>query len=181
MLDLLHCGFCAPEPTRGSRGDPLARAKFRAPEAAGSKQPEATELKAQLELRDRALSETAEGVTISDARLQDNPIIYANAGFERLTGYSIAEVLGRNCRFLQGPGTDRDTLEKLRSAIRQKQACTVQLLNYRKDGTSFWNRLSITPVRDASGNVTHFIGVQSDVTEQKLTEQALQTGSEERL
>jgi len=120
------------------------------------------------------LSATAEGVTISDAETDDNPIIYANAGFERLTGYSIEEVLGRNCRFLQGPHTDRDTLEKLRSAIRQKHACTVQLLNYRKDGTSFWNRITITPIRDASGNVTHFIGVQSDVTEQKLTEQALQ-------
>jgi PAS domain S-box-containing protein len=113
-------------------------------------------------------------VTIADARLHDNPIIYANAGFERLTGYSVEEVLGRSCRFLQGPDTDWDTLERLRSAIRQKQACTVQLLNYRKDGTSFWNRLSITPVHDASGNVTHFIGVQSDVTEQKLTAQAFQ-------
>ncbi len=101
-------------------------------------------------------------MTIADARLPDNPIIYANAGFERLTGYSIQEVMGRNCRFLQGPGTDPDTLEKLRSAIRQKHACTVQLLNYRKDGASFWNRLSITPVRDHSGNITHFIGVQSE-------------------
>ena len=155
----------------------MARAEFKTPAAAGPKQPRATEFKTQLELRDRALSATAEGVTIADARLPDNPIIYANAGFERLTGYSIEEVLGRNCRFLQGPATDRDTLEKLRSAIRQKQACTVQLLNYRKDGTSFWNRLSITPVRDASGDVTHFIGVQSDVTEQKLTEQALQTAN----
>jgi phosphoserine phosphatase RsbU/P len=152
----------------------MARATFRGPDAAGAKQPKATEFKTQLELRDRALSATSEGVTIADARLPDNPIIYANAGFERLTGYSIEEVLGRNCRFLQGPDTDRDTLERLRSAVRQKQACTVQLLNYRKDGTSFWNRLSITPVRDASGNVTHFIGVQSDVTEQKLAEQEIQ-------
>jgi PAS domain S-box-containing protein len=136
-----------------------------------------TRIKTQLELRDRALSATAEGVTIADARLDDNPLIYANAGFARLTGYSIEEVLGRNCRFLQGPDTDRNTLERLRSAIRQKQACTVQLLNYRKDGTLFWNRLSITPVRGASGDVTHFIGVQSDVTEQKLAEEALQTAN----
>ena len=133
----------------------------------------------ELELRDRALAATAEGVTIADARLPDNPLIYANAGFERLTGYAIEEVLGRNCRFLQGPETDRDTLERLRSAIRQKQACTVQLLNYRKDGTAFWNRLSITPVRDAAGEVTHFIGVQSDVTEQKLAEDALQAANQE--
>jgi len=116
-------------------------------------------------------------VTIADARLHDNPIIYANAGFQRLTGYSVEEVLGRNCRFLQGPDTDHDTLERLRLALHQKRACTVQLLNYRKDGTSFWNRLSITPVHDASGNVTHFIGVQSDVTEQKVAEQALLTAN----
>jgi PAS domain S-box-containing protein len=134
-------------------------------------------MKAQLELRDRALSATAEGVVIADARLPHNPIIYANAGFERLTGYSVEDVMGRNCRFLQGPGTDLDTLERLRSAIHQKQECTVQLLNYRKDGSSFWNRLSITPIRDASREVTHFIGVQSDITEQKRTEEALQAAN----
>jgi PAS domain S-box-containing protein len=155
----------------------MAYTKSKISQAAGAKRPRADGFKTQIELRDRALSATAEGVTIADARLHDNPIIYANAGFERLTGYSIEEVLGRNCRFLQGPGTDRDTLERLRLAIRRKHACTVQLLNYRKDGTSFWNRLSITPVRDPSGNVTHFIGVQSDVTEQKLAEQALQTAN----
>jgi PAS domain S-box-containing protein len=138
-----------------------------------------TKIEAELELRDRALAAAAEGVTIADARLPDNPLIYANAGFERLTGYSVEEVLGRNCRFLQGPDTDRDTLERLRSAIRQRQPCTVQLLNYRKDGTTFWNRLSITPVRDASGEVTHFIGVQSDVTDQKNTEERLQTAIRE--
>lgn len=134
-------------------------------------------MKAQLELRNRALSATAEGVVIADARVPDNPIIYANAGFERLTGYSVEEVMGRNCRFLQGPETDGDTLGRLRSAIHQKQECTVQLLNYRKDGSTFWNRLSITPIRDASGEVTHFIGVQSDITEQKRTEEALQAAN----
>lgn len=126
------------------------------------------------ELKDRALSATAEGITIADARLPDMPIIYANAGFERLTGYAISEVLGRNCRFLQGSGTDLDAVNQIRSAVREERECTVQLLNYRKDGTPFWNRLSITPVRDPSGSVTHFIGVQSDVTEQKLAEEALE-------
>jgi PAS domain S-box-containing protein len=155
----------------------MIRAKTRGPETAGAKHPRAKGFRTQLELRDRALSATAEGVTIADARQHDNPIIYANAGFERLTGYSVEEVLGRNCRFLQGPDTEPDTLERLRSAIRRKRACTVQLLNYRKDGTSFWNRLSITPVRDPSGSVTHFIGVQSDITDQKLAEQALQTAN----
>jgi sigma-B regulation protein RsbU (phosphoserine phosphatase) len=129
---------------------------------------------AQLELKDRALAATAEGITIADLRLPDNPLIYANAGFERLTGYSVAEVIGRNCRFLQGPATDPATVDALRRAIRERHAVTVQLLNYRKDGTPFWNRLSITPVADSSGAVTHFIGVQSDVTAEKEARDALQ-------
>ena len=133
---------------------------------------------AQLELKDRALAASAEGITIADASLPDNPLIYANAGFERITGYSVADVLGRNCRFLQGFGTDRATVDTLRTAIREKREISVQLLNYRKDGTPFWNRLSITPVRDASGAVTHFIGVQSDVTAEKQAKDALQNANE---
>jgi phosphoserine phosphatase RsbU/P len=129
---------------------------------------------AQLELKDRALAATAEGITIADLSLPDNPLIYANAGFERLTGYSVAEVIGRNCRFLQGPATDPATVDALRRAVHERHALTVQLLNYRKDGTPFWNRLSITPVADASGVVTHFIGVQSDVTAEKEARDALQ-------
>jgi PAS domain S-box-containing protein len=129
--------------------------------------------KAQLELKDRALAASAEGITIADAGQPDNPLIYANQGFERLTGYSADEVIGRNCRFLQGAGTDPATLDILRNAIRQKRSVTVQLLNYRKDGTPFWNRLAITPVRDAAGQVTHFIGVQSDVTAEKQATDAL--------
>jgi len=134
--------------------------------------------RAQLELKDRALAASAEGITIADASLPDNPLIYANAGFERLTGYSVADVLGRNCRFLQGPGTNPATVDTLRTAIREKREITVQLLNYHKDGTPFWNRLSITPVQDASGAVTHFIGVQSDVTAEKQAKDALQKANE---
>ena len=76
------------------------------------------EAQAQLELKDRALAACAEGITIADARLPDQPLIYINAGFERLTGYPVAEVLGRNCRFLQGPGTDPATVATLREAGR---------------------------------------------------------------
>lgn len=133
---------------------------------------------AQLELKDRALAASAEGITIADARLPDNLLIYANAGFERLTGYSVADVLGRNCRFLQGPSTDPATLDTLRTAIREKREVTVQLLNYRKDGTPFWNRLAITPIRDRAGAVTHFIGVQSDVTAEKQAKDALLIANE---
>lgn len=124
-------------------------------------------------LKDRALSATAEGITIADARLADRPLIYVNAGFERLTGYPREAVLGRNCRFLQGAGTDADTISELRDSIEAARECTVEILNYRKDGTPFWNRLSITPVRDADGEVSHFIGVQSDVSERRRAEDEL--------
>jgi len=144
------------------------------PDAARAKPLDDERARAQLELKDRALAASAEGITIADARLPDNPLIYVNAGFERLTGYSAAEVLGRNCRFLQGSGADPATVDLLRTAVREKREATVQLLNYRKDGTPFWNRLSITPVEDAAGTVTHFIGVQSDVTAEKQAKDALE-------
>ena len=127
-----------------------------------------------LELKDRALSSTAEGVTISDCSLPDNPIIYANEGFERITGYSIAEVVGRNCRFLQGEGTDPEAVEEIRRGLRDYRELTVEILNYRKDGTPFWNRLTIDPVRDAEGRVTNYIGIQVDITERRLAEEALE-------
>lgn len=135
-------------------------------------------LRAQLELKDRALAASAEGITIADARSPNKPLIYANAGFEKLTGYSVTEVIGRNCRFLQGPGTDPVAAEDLRTAINENRGVTVTLRNYRKNGTPFWNRLSITPVQDAAGVVTHFIGVQSDVTEEKQAKDALQKANE---
>lgn len=127
-----------------------------------------------LELKDRALSSTAEGVTISDRNLPGNPIIYANQGFERITGYSVADVVGRNCRFLQGEDTDPEAIEEIRQGLRENRELTVEILNYRKDGTPFWNRLSIDPVRDAEGRVTNYIGIQVDITERKLAEEALQ-------
>ncbi len=130
-------------------------------------------LEYQLGLKDRALASSAEGVTISDPSQPDNPIVYANSGFERLTGYSINDVLGKNCRFLQGEGTDRATVEKIRNAVRNEHAISVEILNFRKDGSPFWNRLSITPVRDPHGKTTHFIGIQSDVTARRIAEQRL--------
>jgi len=127
----------------------------------------------QAALTDRALDVAAEGVTIADARQPDRPLIYANQGFVRITGYSAAEVIGRNCRFLQGPDTDPGAAREIREAIEAERECVVEILNYRKDGSTFWNRLSITPVRDEAGLVTHFIGVQSDVTARRRAESAL--------
>lgn len=124
-------------------------------------------------LKDRALEGASEGITISDPNLPDNPLIYVNSGFEAMTGYSKDEVIGRNCRFLQGPQTSRLAAEEIRQAIACQRPCVVEILNYRKDGSTFWNRLSITPVRDANGQVTHYIGIQSDITERKRTEDLL--------
>ena len=138
-----------------------------------------TDSEALLMLKDRALDAAAEGVTIADARLPGMPLIYVNTGFERITGYAADCVLGRNCRFLQGPGTDPATTQEIRRAIAEKRECLVEILNYRKDGTAFWNRLSITPVVDSSGQVTHFIGVQSDVTLRRNAEEALRQAKSE--
>lgn len=137
-----------------------------------------TQAEAWLVLKDRALDVAAEGITIADARLPDRPLIYANEGFERMTGYRPAEVMGRNCRFLQGPGTDAAAVAEIRSALADCRSCVVEILNYRKNGAAFWNRLSITPVRNASGEVTHFIGIQSDVTARRLAEEGLRASKE---
>jgi PAS domain S-box-containing protein len=120
-----------------------------------------------------ALDAAGEGITISDISLPDNPIIYANGGFERMTGYDADEVVGRNCRFLQGGETDSDTVAVIRRAVAERSECTVELLNYRKNGEPFWNRLSIRPLEDTSGEVTHFVGIQSDVTRRRRAEDSL--------
>jgi sigma-B regulation protein RsbU (phosphoserine phosphatase) len=132
----------------------------------------------QLALKDHALDVAAEGITIADARLPDRPLIYANEGFERMTGYPVAEVLGRNCRFLQGAGTNPGAVARIRAAVAEHRECIVEILNYRRDGTSFWNRLSITPVRNGLGEVTHYIGIQSDVSARREAEQALRRAKE---
>jgi len=132
----------------------------------------------QLALKDHALDVAAEGITIADAGLPDRPLIYANQGFERVTGYAVAEVLGRNCRFLQGPGSDPAAVAEIRAAVAEQRECIVEILNYRRDGTTFWNRLSITPVRNDLGEVTHFIGIQSDVTARREAEHGLRRAKE---
>jgi sigma-B regulation protein RsbU (phosphoserine phosphatase) len=132
----------------------------------------------QLALKDRALDVAAEGITIADARLPDRPLIYANEGFERLTGYAVADVLGRNCRFLQGPASDPAAVAEIRAAVAGQRECLVEILNYRRDGTTFWNRLSITPVRNDLGEVTHYIGIQSDVSARRQAEQGLRRAKE---
>ena len=113
------------------------------------------------------------GILITDPTLPGSPIIYSNQGFERITGYAAGEVMGKNCRILQGKDTDPATIARLREAIHAGLPTVVELLNYRKDGTPFWNALHVSPVRDDRGVLVQFIGVQTDVTEHRELEQAL--------
>ncbi|KAK9834967.1 hypothetical protein WJX81_000233 [Elliptochloris bilobata] len=127
-----------------------------------------------MHLCDKALAATNEAIVITDPNIADNPVVYCNAGFERLTGFSKNEVIGRNCRFMQGPDTDQTALAELRSAIEARQPVIVELINYRKDGSKFWNQVSITPITDRAGCVANFVAVQQDVTERKASEAAFQ-------
>ena len=129
---------------------------------------------ASLRLRERAIAETSNGVLITDLHQPDNPIIYANPAFERITGYRMDEVLGRNCRFLQGPDTDPATVAVMRQAIAEQRDCQVVIRNYRKDGAPFWNELTISPVHDGRGQMTHFVGVLVDITARKDAEEAIE-------
>src|SRR3712207_1566894 len=122
---------------------------------------------------ERAVESTRTGVLITDPNQPDNPIVYANPAFEHITGYSAEEALGHNCRFLQGSDRDQPPLEEVRTAIREERECRVVLRNYRKDGTLLWQELSISPVRDEQGRLTHFVGVHDDITERKLAEDRL--------
>ena len=124
-----------------------------------------------LRLRNQAIQAVPQGIVITDPKQLDSPVIYANAGFEKITGYPEAEILGRNCRFLQGKDTDPKAVARLREAIDAERSCTVELINYRKDGTPFWNAMLITPVRDESGCLIHFVGVSMDVTGQRNKEE----------
>lgn len=124
------------------------------------------------------IDHTPESLTLVDALQPDLPIIYANPAFEALTGYSITEIIGKNCRFLQGTDHDQQELATLRAALQAGEACVVTLRNYRKDGSLFWNELHITPIRDPHGQVTHFLGAQKDVTERKWAEVAVELSNQ---
>ncbi len=113
------------------------------------------------------------GVTLTDPDLEDAPIVYANKRFNEITGYDTQEIIGRNCRFLQGDDRDQEGLRRLRDAIANRQPVEVTLRNYRRDGKLFHNKLNITPLFDAQGNLIYFLGVQYDVTDQVRAETEL--------
>jgi len=123
-----------------------------------------------LRLRDKAIQAATQGLVITDAALPDNPLVYVSPGFERMTGYRSDEAVGRSCRFLQGKDTDPAAVAQVREAIQSGVACSVELLNYRKGGTKFWNELSISPVRGENGTLTHYVGVLADVTQRRQLE-----------
>ncbi|GAB4515457.1 MAG: hypothetical protein OHK0046_19020 [Anaerolineae bacterium] len=114
-----------------------------------------------------------------DALQPDLPIIYVNPAFQRITGYSWEEAVGQNCRFLHGPDRHQPGLDVIRAALKQKTGCQVSMRNYRKDGSMFWNEIRISPIYNRDGVLTHYIGVQSDITQRKQAEDALRR-SEER-
>jgi PAS domain S-box-containing protein len=110
---------------------------------------------------------------ITDPRQPDNPVIFVNDAFSRLTGYAQGEVVGRNCRFLQGPDTNPATIESVRQAVTAGKDIETEVLNYKKDGTRFWNALVISPVRNESGDLLYFFASQHDISEKKQAEFAL--------
>ena len=131
------------------------------------------EIQETLILRDRAIAAVVNGVIITDPTQPDNPIVDVNPAFERITGYTKAEALGRNCRFLQGPESQPEIVALLHDAVVQKKECQTAIKNYRKDGSLFWNEIKITPVRDTSGRLIHFVGVSTDVTERVEAQAAM--------
>jgi PAS domain S-box-containing protein len=120
-----------------------------------------------------AIAASPISMIITDPDQPDNPIIFANRGFLAMTGYPPDQILGRNCRFLQGPATDAATVVALRQAVRERRSIATELLNYRRDGSPFWNALFISPVLDAQGSACWLLGSQLDVTRRREAEAEL--------
>ena len=131
---------------------------------------DARERTERLELYERAMDGAEIGITIADADDSELPLIYANDGFLEVTGYDRSEVIGRNCRFLQGEDTDEGTVDRIRDSLEAAEPISVEIRNYRRSGEQFWNELTIVPVEGDRGDVTHFLGFQRDVTDRRRRE-----------
>ncbi|MFM6154852.1 MAG: PAS domain S-box protein [Sphaerospermopsis kisseleviana] len=132
-----------------------------------------------LKLQERAIAASNNGIVIVDARFNKNTI-FVNTAFENITGYSVQEVIGKDCRFLQDKDRKQPALREIRKALQNQHSCNVILRNYRKDGSLFWNELSISPIYDDEGNLTHFIGIQNDVTARKQAEEQIRSSLKEK-
>jgi PAS domain S-box-containing protein len=128
----------------------------------------------ELRLLQRAIDDANVPITLTDPSQSDGPLVYVNDAFEEMTGYPPEETLGRNCRFLQGADTDPEKTAALRTAIDNQESISVELRNYRTDGTEFWNRLTVTPIYDDDGQFVRYLGTQEDVTERKERERELE-------
>jgi len=131
---------------------------------------------ADLRIKERAMDEAPVGITLAESGKDENPLIYVNDGFERLTGYGSA-MLGADCRFLQGEATDPETTAEIRDAIDNEESISVDILNYRASGQTFWNQLTIAPIHDEDGETTHYVGFQTDITDRKIRERRLEVMS----
>ena len=118
----------------------------------------------QLQLFEQAMNQASCGITVADANKDDMPLIYINDSFERMTGYKKEDVLGKNCRFLQGDEDNEEARKQIRSAFQRKASVTVVMKNFRKDGSMFYNELHIAPLSATGDDVTHFVGIQTDVS-----------------
>ncbi len=125
------------------------------------------------------LDSCVNGITLADPDQEDLPLVYANKAFETITGYTQAETIGKNCRFLQGNDRDQQERYQLREAVLNKQSIEITLRNYRKNGEMFYNHLVITPLFDSKGNVLYYLGVQFDVTQQKKAEEEIKRLTEQ--
>jgi len=128
----------------------------------------------ELDYRTRAMDEAPVGITMSDPAQPDNPLRYVNDRFVEMTGYDREATLGRNCRFLQGAETTDERIDELRAAIAAGEPVTTTLRNYRRDGEEFWNRVSLTPLRDEDGGIDRWVGFQEDVTAHKRYQRRLE-------
>ena len=115
-------------------------------------------------LLQRVIEASNDGIVVAEQEGEDNILIYANAAFERLTGYAIDDILYRDCRFLQGDDREQPALAAIRQALKDGRPCREIIRNYRRDGSLFWNELSLTPVFNEAEQLTYFIGIQRDVT-----------------
>ena len=132
----------------------------------------------RLRLQEKAINSSMNGVIIADARLPELPVTFVNDAFTRITGYAPRDVIGKNCRFLQGPDSDQAELERMRVALKSREGGEFTLRNYRKDGTLFHTRLQLAPVKNDAGEVTHFVAIQTDISEKFEAERELERARE---
>ena len=127
----------------------------------------------------KILDSCVNGVTLADPDQEDLPLVYVNKAFEIITGYTLAETVGKNCRFLQGSEHDQSGVKQLREAIKNKRSVEVVLRNYRKNGELFYNHLLVSPLFDSNENLLYFLGVQYDITPQIRAEEEIKALKEQ--